>query len=131
LPGEAASVARGRHWIADQLAAMYAPDGPAAQEAQVVVSELVTNSVQAGCREVVLTLEGHDGRLTVAVTDDAPGLPIPRTPPPNDPRGRGLLVVGALSQRWGVHPRDNGKTVWAEIAIAENAAPTSHGTVIR
>jgi GAF domain-containing protein len=32
--------------------------------------------------------------------------------------GRGLALVGALARRWGVEPDDDGKVVWAEIAVA-------------
>ena len=31
--------------------------------------------------------------------------------------GRGLLIVEALSSRWGTEPTDGGNCVWAELAI--------------
>ncbi|GGP63660.1 hypothetical protein [Streptomyces sindenensis] len=31
--------------------------------------------------------------------------------------GRGLLIVGALAEQWGVRPRNPGKTVWAHLSV--------------
>jgi hypothetical protein len=44
----------------------------------------------------------------------------PGNPRPTDPKGRGLLVVAALSREWGVSAADGTKQVWAEIALAGN-----------
>ncbi|WP_374935978.1 hypothetical protein [Streptomyces sp. SM10] len=47
--------------------------------------------------------------------------------PADEEAGRGLLLVGALAEEWGVLPRDGApdKTVWAEIEgpACERAAP--------
>lgn len=44
---------------------------------------------------------------------------LPEARPPQDPAddesGRGLLLVGALAERWGVEPRSPGKCVWADV----------------
>ncbi|MFG2173209.1 hypothetical protein ACGFMO_17890 [Streptomyces niveus] len=34
-----------------------------------------------------------------------------------DTDGRGLLLVDALSESWGVRPRDVGKSVWVHLGI--------------
>jgi hypothetical protein len=34
--------------------------------------------------------------------------------------GRGLLVVAALADDWGVTPRVIGKSVWAELAVSSD-----------
>ncbi|EYT83913.1 regulatory protein, partial [Streptomyces sp. Tu 6176] len=61
------------------------------------------------------------GGVRIEVTD-ARGEQLPTTPPyPEGPSteaesGRGLLLVEALADRWGVQPYPpGGKTVWAEI----------------
>lgn len=87
----------------------------------VIVSELVTNAVQAAAASlrVELAIEGRSVRL--AVTDGADGLPAP-TPhaAPDQPYGRGLAIVAALSREWGVVPLPGGsagKTVWARLDL--------------
>jgi serine/threonine-protein kinase RsbW len=37
-------------------------------------------------------------------------------PESGDVGGRGLVIVQALSDRWGVQVTDSGKTVWCEFA---------------
>ncbi|HET6153255.1 MAG TPA: ATP-binding protein [Marmoricola sp.] len=77
----------------------------------LVVSELVTNSVQAGANlvDVHLTLSGS--RVALTVVDDASGWPASRRPGPEDPRGRGLRIVQELADDWTVTARDPGKEI--------------------
>jgi anti-sigma regulatory factor (Ser/Thr protein kinase) len=91
----------------------------------VAVSELVTNALRHGLEglpqplplcPIQLVLIGHPRRLVVSVTD--PGARAPE-PVPSDPDrfvegGRGLLVVGAISDAWGwARLATGGKAVWA------------------
>lgn len=124
LACEPASVRRARHWVLDQLSANYGRPDRGAEDAQLVVSELVTNAVQAHCHEIVLAIEVHHGWVSLAATDDAAGHPIPRTPAPEADRGRGLMIVQALCRRWGVDTHNGRKTIWAEITVPHNAEPT-------
>jgi hypothetical protein len=41
---------------------------------------------------------------------------VPRITDRADEGGRGLLLVAALSDKWGVGERDPGKAVWCEFA---------------
>ncbi len=83
----------------------------------LVVSELVTNAVRAGSPTVRVAI-GEDGRRVVLrVTDEAAGWPAERAADANDPGGRGLPLVRALSTDWGVQPQGNGKVVWAELVV--------------
>ncbi|MEU5660644.1 ATP-binding protein [Streptomyces sp. NPDC047737] len=95
------------------------PPGPAAQ----IVSELATNAVLHGRvpgRDFRLALVVHrDGPLRIEVTD-ALGDRLPRavTPGQHMETGRGLLIVEALADRWGVTPGPfPRKTVWAELDL--------------
>jgi hypothetical protein len=55
----------------------------------------------------------YDGSvLRVEVPDSEPG--VPRIVGEADEGGRGLLLVAALSDKWGVRERDLGKVVWCE-----------------
>ena len=84
----------------------------------VAISELATNAVRhAGSAfEVRLGREGACVRLEV--DDDDATLPTPQEPGPADVSGRGLLLVGAIADAWGVEARPPGKTVWFERTVA-------------
>ncbi|WP_328538341.1 ATP-binding protein [Streptomyces sp. NBC_00344] len=88
-----------------------------------VVAELAANAATHGQvrgRGFRLTLSLCGGRLRIEVTDPRPErLPGLRRPDTGHPEsGRGLLLVEAYADRWGV---DGGpspcKTVWAELDI--------------
>ncbi|MFI0942486.1 ATP-binding protein [Streptomyces sp. NPDC021020] len=90
-----------------------------ADDAALVVSELVSNSVQHA-REprghVIRTrFERLDAAVRIEVHDANPGAPAPRTPTPDDESGRGLALVDSITAgRWGVSEREGiGKMVWA------------------
>ncbi|UIX31803.1 ATP-binding protein [Streptomyces sp. GQFP] len=67
-------------------------------------------------RQFMLFLR-YDGReLRVAVHDSGPGVPLvaERADEGAHEGGRGLLLVAALSDKWGVGERELGKVVWCE-----------------
>jgi anti-sigma regulatory factor (Ser/Thr protein kinase) len=103
---------------------MYRHVGSVAFDVQVVVSELVTNAVRAQCTRLILMIEAHHDHLRIAATDDAPGTPMKQTPPAGQTHGRGLVVMDALTRRWGVDVNEGGKTVWADVAISADLEPT-------
>ena len=88
-----------------------------AHAAELAVSELVTNAVRAstnarnagppgpptGLPVVGLRLAGDRLRLLVEVSDHDPGPPIPTAVDPERDGGRGLLLVEAVSERWGYY----------------------------
>jgi two-component sensor histidine kinase len=92
------------------------------QDAELVLSELVTNAVRAraprdrqvGIRIVWMPTEEI---LRLEVSDAGEGVPEPRTPGDEDTDGRGLMLVEAITERWGVQQRTGGigKTVWGEL----------------
>ncbi|MEU6965815.1 ATP-binding protein [Streptomyces chrestomyceticus] len=97
--------------------------GGLADTALLLTSEVVTNAVNAcrsgGCSEPV-TLYGEwpgPGTLRVLVHDGAPGLPERRWYGHGATGGRGLYLVGACADDWGVcrHGPDGGKSVWFEL----------------
>jgi hypothetical protein len=92
----------------------------AAEDALLVVSELVTNAcLHAGGPEE-LRLQCHAKVLRMEVADGSQGHPAPRTPhQPGRPGGHGMFIVQRLCLDWGVvHHQDGrtGKTVWVELA---------------
>ncbi|WP_059007806.1 SpoIIE family protein phosphatase, partial [Streptomyces specialis] len=85
----------------------------------LVVSELVTNALMhtQGQARLDLTLAGD--RLRVAVSDSSPRTPVKSAHTDWEATGgRGLLLVEAVSERWGSVPLSGGKQVWSEIAVA-------------
>ncbi|MGX1882226.1 ATP-binding protein [Streptomyces sp. NPDC055287] len=85
--------------------------------AELALTELVANVVRhvPGRRCSVLILRAEHG-VRVEVADACARLPKAEGSGPLDEGGRGLALVEAVSDRWGVDPgpgRD-GKTVWFE-----------------
>jgi hypothetical protein len=85
--------------------------------ARLVVNELVTNALLYGRSPVELVLRRTATMLYVEVFDASGHLPRRRLASTEDEGGRGLHLVAALSQRWGVRPAGDGKAVWAAISL--------------
>ena len=85
-----------------------------AESAELLVSELVTNAVEAAAgqdgRVVSLHLSGNATRVLIEVHDADPQ-------PPGSGRRNGVLLVAALSTRWDWYPTEDppGKVVWCEL----------------
>jgi anti-sigma regulatory factor (Ser/Thr protein kinase) len=101
-----------------------------ADPAELIVSELVTNSVRASADEngrprynedglpvVHLRLACGQACVLVEVWDSVPSPPAARRAGPDEENGRGLALIQALSDRWGWTkvPGWPGKVVWAEL----------------
>jgi hypothetical protein len=97
-----------------------------AEDALLIVSELVTNAVRHGRPDIVLDLHLRGDRIRIEVRDDSPRLPLlPADRPAIDrPTGRGLLIVAATASDWGItqHPDRPGKCVWAELHLEAGSA---------
>jgi len=98
-----------------------------ADNAEIITSELVTNAIQhvgGDSTEIVrvaLLRVRNPEAVTVVVTDSSPTGPVAREAPDSSGRGRGLRIVGALSDCWGWHPEDGGKAVYAVLAKQPSA----------
>lgn len=99
-------------------------------DVELMVSELVTNACEhSGAtgrpdgRVRLVAVCDPDG-LRIEVTDVGGGttVPAPRRPDADDIRGRGLMIVEALADRWGhlTDPGTGARVVWIE--VARNAA---------
>ncbi|WP_369170225.1 ATP-binding protein [Streptomyces sp. R28] len=115
---------------AEQLRSWNLPLDPTAH----IVAELAANAVTHG------RVPGRDFRLLIHVAGDtvrievtdtrADRLPRTELPTPEAESGRGLVIVNALADRWGVTPGlPPRKTVWAEVDLApEPGSPCAGGT---
>ncbi|MEU5956964.1 ATP-binding protein [Streptomyces sp. NPDC047525] len=121
LPPHPASVSLARLRVHDHLAAWGHKEGSATlQDAVLLVSELATNAVCHGHFlerefefEVAVTVLA-DGDCFIEVSDESPTSPELRELGPWEENGRGLRLLDALSEAWGVWQRGRyGKTVWA------------------
>ncbi len=81
-------------------------------DAVLLVSELVTNSVLHGGPPIVVAVDCDGEALQVRVRDGSLDLPERRDARTSDEGGRGLELVASLSDAWGVDPSENGKHVW-------------------
>ena len=105
-----------------------------ADPAELIVSELLTNSVQAttdpdgrprygdaGLPVVHLRLASDHARVLVEVWDSVARPPAARQARSDEEGGRGLALVEALSDRWDwtTVPGWSGKVVWAELGPQE------------
>jgi anti-sigma regulatory factor (Ser/Thr protein kinase) len=97
-------------------------------DAELLLSELVTNSVHAArvtCMPVKVRLSANSARILIEVWDGNLQPPVPHglekeVPALNAEGGRGLFLVETLSERWGWYPTRNpeGKVTWCEIRTA-------------
>jgi two-component sensor histidine kinase len=121
FPFDVTSVGAARRFACDALGD--AP-GDVVDAVALMVSELATNSIRHAKTGFHLTITTAPESVRVQVTDAGSGVPTVRSPGPTDPTGRGLKIVEAFSDDWGVEyagPRD--KTVWFTLTWA--ATPTS------
>ncbi len=91
-------------------------------DVELIATELVTNAVRHGAPVIRLRLRREPFAVDVAVLDGSTRLPPTRVAPVSvdSHGGRGLAIVDALAERWGVDvlPADAGKSVWATVCTA-------------
>lgn len=115
VPGELSAVAPTRHAAEDRVREWGLGVDPLTVE--LIVSELVTNAVRHGAPPYALRLLRGESTLTVEVRDGAATAPHLRHAKAGDEGGRGLHICAMLADAWGVRYEEDGKTVWAEIAL--------------
>jgi anti-sigma regulatory factor (Ser/Thr protein kinase) len=121
LPGVERSVANARRFVRDILGGRH----PALDDISLGVSELATNAIKH-------TPSGNGGKITVRlaaagssiraeVTND--GRTTPAKPGPESDaeaeEGRGILIVEALADAWGVTEHADSTTVWASFRTGQ------------
>jgi anti-sigma regulatory factor (Ser/Thr protein kinase) len=105
-----------RYWHLDALI----------DQATLGVTELLTNVHRHAEPDKSCSVEIDFvlGVLTVAVRDRDPRLPELRRVPDTETCGRGLALVAAVSESWGVRPDERGKAVWFTLVAAGEPAPS-------
>ena len=88
-----------------------------ADDAVLVVAELVGNAVRHGGSRPILSVDVHGAEVTLSVTDASDALPAPRGDVLAE-NGRGYVIIDALTDAWGVERLPFGKRVWARLTAA-------------
>ncbi|MGP9017822.1 ATP-binding protein [Streptomyces sp. BR1] len=89
-----------------------------AHVAELLTCELVTNALIHTDHGAVVTATVAPAGLRVEVHDFMAALPRPHVPSADDgTHGRGLLLVQALADAWGVRAHEAGKVVWFELRL--------------
>ena len=98
--------------------------GDLADSVELIVSELITNALQASHAEmwadpIQLWLLSDAAQVLILVWDASPQPPIRMNTTEDAEKGRGLLLVEAVSTRWGWYfpPDADGKVVWAQARL--------------
>jgi anti-sigma regulatory factor (Ser/Thr protein kinase) len=93
-------------------------------DAVLVVSELVTNAVLHARSAVRLRLVNDGPAVRVEVYDENTRLPVPGASGPDATSGRGIAVVSAVAESWGMELEGDGKVVWAEFGAGKEDTPS-------
>jgi len=98
--------------------------GELAEDATLIVEELLSNAVRHTTSVPRLRLELRRGMLTVAISDDSPRLAVMRERRrPTEP-GLGLLLVAQTARAWGcTRTWSGGKVVWAVLTTTSGRLP--------
>jgi CheY-like chemotaxis protein/anti-sigma regulatory factor (Ser/Thr protein kinase) len=107
------SAGRARAWVRSALRDWSLEN--LAEDALVVVSELVGNAVRHADSECEISVSRGDDSVRIEVADRGAGTPEPQPLDHLAENGRGLMLIGVLSSAWGVEDVPGGKRVWAEI----------------
>jgi anti-sigma regulatory factor (Ser/Thr protein kinase) len=118
-PHDSATSTDGRNWARRTLPEVLTrpPRRKLYEDVDLVFTELITNAVRhgGGLREAQLANTGEHLRLIAA--DNDPRRPAVRARRVDQPNGRGMHLIQAIADRWGIHRHHTelGKRVWADL----------------
>ncbi|MFJ7249599.1 ATP-binding protein [Kitasatospora sp. NPDC098652] len=114
------SLALGRQALQDAMVRLGWP-ASTIFEAELCLYELLVNAWRHGATPapVVQILAMTRNTLRVSVSDESPLFPGLHAPSVLAESGRGLQLVEGLTTRWGVDPREHGKSIWFELDGAQ------------
>ncbi|MDX6201528.1 MAG: hypothetical protein QOJ83_1028 [Frankiales bacterium] len=116
LPPLPESVHAARHLVRARLKPLQLSED-LVDTAGLLVSELVTNAVLHARTEIGLALQVRSAVLLVEVSDRSGRVPSPRHYEPTAATGRGMALVEALADEFGMRVIDGGKIVWFTLAL--------------
>ncbi|MFE4666853.1 ATP-binding protein [Streptomyces sp. NPDC056716] len=89
--------------------------GYEADDAELVVSELLANVIRHAGGRCVLAVTVNGGEILVTCADRSPRRPRLRKPDWESGTGRGIQLIAELSLAWGCEPLRGGKRVWVRL----------------
>lgn len=116
FPCQPESVTAARHFVREALRAQARS---VVEAAELMTSELATNVLRHAQSDFELTVHVTEDQVRVEVRDTGEGQPTLRSPDPHEHSGRGLRIVQALSDAWGITPTASGKLVWFTLPAHE------------
>lgn len=115
FPLATAAVAEARTFVATALSRWELDS--LVPDAELLTSELVTNSVLHARSTVTVTVAVADGVAEVGVADASTSLPQQRSPSTSTEGGRGLRLVELVAVEWGTADSATGKQVWFRLGV--------------
>jgi anti-sigma regulatory factor (Ser/Thr protein kinase) len=90
---------------------------PIVDDAELIVSELVSNAVEhaPGSATYELEVVQRGGGIRIYLADGSSIKPVIAALAHDRPRGRGLRIVEALTTSWGSDDHKGGKRVWVDL----------------
>ena len=107
-----------RRFVAGLLGRRPYGDRVAADDAQLLISELATNAVIHAGTPFSVGVRYDGSCVRISVHDWSSMQPVMRDGNPCAASGRGLRLIAMVSQAWGVEYGPDGKTVWAELPVS-------------
>ena len=122
LPAEASSAAAARAAVRSLLVGpglqgVPRPDQQALDRVLLLTSEVVTNAILHARTALRLTASVEGGQVRVRVYDSMRLVPRVRSYGTDAGTGRGMHLVSALADQWGVEETSSGKCVWFTVAV--------------
>ncbi len=116
LPEDPRAAGQARDHVREQLAGWHLEE--LTMPTELIASELVGNVIRHASGPIRLRLL-RSRSLICEVSDGGHTTPHVRRASETDEGGRGLQLVGALSQRWGTRFTPGGKAIWTEQPLPE------------
>lgn len=85
------------------------------EDAELLVSELATNAVVHTRSSFRIGICVDHRLVRISVSDRSSMLPDVRSATVDAGGGRGLALVDAIADEWGVHETPHGKVIWVEL----------------
>jgi anti-sigma regulatory factor (Ser/Thr protein kinase) len=123
FPAELRSATAARRFAERSLGRIGCSDATI-DDARLLVSELVINSVLHAGSPTLVTLRCEGRSIRVEVRDESPRPPVRRPFSGSSATGRGLMIVDAVADRWGYETGNDHKVVWFELGHDGMTAPT-------
>jgi anti-sigma regulatory factor (Ser/Thr protein kinase) len=122
LSSDLTSVRIARAFVAHAMEEWRADVDRAAVE--VATSEIVTNAIRHAGSPVKVTVRLVDDIVRVDIADGSRVLPVVRHVSPDTTSGRGMNIVEAVTDDWGVEVDDTGgKAVWFTVGAHSDHRP--------